>query len=140
MSCSSPVQTVTLADHKTLFSLGGSSPGVNRFIFEDPSYLQIAPLLSSLRTTLIVENASGGPTDFETQVSFQTTNDGNWSEPWRVIQAWGGGNRAVTSAPYTDVSNFGRGIRFSVECRQRDTVNTLLLGMVSVIVDFTVKS
>jgi hypothetical protein len=46
----------------------------------------------------------------------------------------------VTSAPYTDVSNFGRGIRFSVECRQRDTVNTLLLGMVSVIVDFTVKS
>ncbi len=140
MACSPPVQTVTLLDHKTLFTLGGSSPGVNRFILEDNAFLQIAPLLASLRTTLIVENASGASTDFETRVQFQTTNDGNGSEPWQTVQDWGGGNRAITSAPYSDTTKFGRGIRFSVECQQRTGVNSLLLGSVSLIVDFNLKT
>ena len=93
---------------------------VNRFILEDNAFLQIAPLLASLRTTLIVENA--------------------WSEPWQTVQDWSGGNRAITSAPYSDTTKFGRGIRFSVECQQRTGVSSLLLGSVSLIVDFNLKT
>ncbi len=39
MACSPPVQTVTLLDHKTLFTLGGSAPGVNSLLLGSVSLI-----------------------------------------------------------------------------------------------------
>lgn len=139
MNCSSsPLRTVTYGP-KTVFSTGATAPGESSvFVMSPESLLEIAPLLVGVRATVYVENATTG---LYTEVVFQSTNDDDTWTTFSLETAGAvAGNRKVTLAWSSNVSNFLRGIRFGVKASQNAGVNVVQLGQVTLIVDLLLRS
>ncbi len=81
MSCTPPVRTLTVARNQPVWSQGGATnPGLSDiFVFTGDEFMQVAPMLSQVRATLIVDNRT---LNAEIEVVMQSTLDGiNWSNP-----------------------------------------------------------
>lgn len=85
MSCTPPVRTITVARNQPVWSQGGATnQGLSDvFVFTGDDVMQIAPMLSQVRATLIVDNRT---INAEVEVVMQSTLDGvNWSNPMAAL-------------------------------------------------------
>jgi len=99
--------------------------------------MQVAPMLSQVRATLIVDNRT---LNAEIEVVMQSTLDGiNWSNPVVLSQAWVNANGPDITAWHTNAADFTRGIRFGVRIRQA-AGTAVEMARVSLILDLQLKS
>ncbi len=139
--CTPSVKTVTAAVREGVYSRGGNVGGLQGeneiFVVSPDGMIQVAPTLSGLRGTIIVENSTES---VETKLVFQSTDDGmTWSAPVGLESAFVGGNRKVTTPWYTTSADFTRGIRVGVLVRQATSVTTVQMAKVTVVLDLQIK-
>jgi hypothetical protein len=136
MGCTPPVRTVTLARRSTVFSVGGVTPDSTLFVLSPDQLEQVAPLLSEVRATVEIENATA---NFKSKASFQTTSDGcAWEAPVE-LEAFANGNRTNTTTWYTNTANFKRGIRFGI-IAGNSTGSAVESGRVTLTLDLLMRS
>ena len=136
MSCQPPVRTISTV-MCTAFSKGGATPDSDMFVMTPSSILEIAPMLLQLRATTIVENASD---KFKCKAVFSSTDDGcGWDVPPLALENYAIGNRRTTTAWYTDVTKFKRGIRVGVVA-SNDSGANVEVAQVTLIIDFLLRS
>lgn len=137
MPCSPPVRTVPCPT-LTVFSKGGNAPAVSDiFVCTPQSIQEIAPLLAGLRATVGVTNATG---DFMSQAVFQTTSDGITWDAAVPLETAASDNRQVTTAWFTDLTAFKRGIRVGVLASQETGVSTVQMARVALTLDFLLRA
>jgi hypothetical protein len=105
-----------------VWTKGGTSPGLNDpFVFSPPDDYNIAPNVAQIRATIGVDHAS---LNLQTKVIFQSSDDGYvWSAPTDLEAAYTTGNRASTTAWYTNTANFLRYIRVGILAQQASGTN-----------------
>lgn len=138
MSCTPPVRTLSFPI-TVAFSKGGGAPnqGVSDiFVVSDDAFMQIAPLLKAIRTTLVLNNRTENA---EVQVVLQPTDNGcTWGTD-SVLLAYTTVVGSTTGAWFTNQTEFKRGIRVGVKVRQTTgTAVEMVSGML--IVDLELRS
>lgn len=99
------------------------------------SIIQIAPLLAQMRVTVVVENPSAS---FKCKAVFQATDDGQlWENPVDLEGAFSSVTR--TTAWYTDVSKFKRGLRVGLVAGNVAGTN-VEMGTVTLVIDYLLRS
>lgn len=141
MSCKPPIRTFKSAERVVVYSDGGTAPGSSlMFAMTPDKIMEVAPLIQSVRMTLIIENAQP---DFKAQCAYQLTNNGvDWDDAQTVGTAQavtGGAKQHFYTTDWLDISNTKRGIRFGVIAMQ-DSGSVPVFGRVTLVIDLKLAS